>query len=410
MSTKKLSKNILIYGTSNVLKSLVPFVMLPILTHYLSAEGVGTLSLIETSLLLISPIALMGLDTAIGIDFFQKSKDQLANYIGNGLLVSVLISLLMGILFWIFKFPIENAFEITGSLLLLLPLFAFLRIVPTAVLVLFQSQQKPISYLTFSVGQTVIDFALSALLVILLRYGYVGRIVGVYGAFLIATLIGLFYLFRNKFIDLTFSKTQIKSVINFGLPLIPHAIGGTIIAMSDRYFISFFENNAQVGIYTVAYQLGAIMLLVSMSVNQAWTPMAFSMMKERHYSQVRKLSALILILFVAVILGIYLTRNFIFNLLIADSFNQAQSYIPLLLLGFFFQSCYFIVVKYLFYYKKTRVLASITFSGALVNLVLNYWLINQYQVMGVAYATAITWCLICIVTFMVSYKYFFQVD
>lgn len=410
MSTKKLSKNVIIYGLSNVLKSLVPFIMLPLLTHYLSTEGLGTLSLIETALLLVSPLVIINLDTAIGIEFFKSSKEKLAKYIGNGIFLSLLSCGILTISTNFFSNEINSLFGIHQHILILIPLFALFRVIPLITLVLFQSQQKPITYLSFSVGQTIIDFAVSALLVISYKLGYLGRLYGIYGAFLIASIAGLFYLLKHDFITLKITTQKLRQVASFGLPLIPHAIGGTIIAMSDRYFISFFESNAQVGLYTVAYQIGAIMLLISMSVNQAWTPMAFELMKNKQFSQVRKLSAALLGLFLISAILIYLFRNIIFTLFIDNSFYQALQYTPLLLLGFMFQSCYFVVVKYLFFLKRTQLLASITFIGALSNLALNYFLIREFSVMGVAYATAISWGLILIVTFMVSKKYFFQFD
>jgi O-antigen/teichoic acid export membrane protein len=152
------------------------------------------------------------------------------------------------------------------------------------------------------------------------------------------------------------------------------------------------------------------MLLVSMSVNQAWTPMAFSLIKQKAYSKIKQLSIGLFGLFTIVLLGVYFLKDILFNVIIHQSYEEAKLYIPLLLLGFFFQSCYFLAVKYLFYYKKTQTIASITFGGAVLNLILNFFLIQQFQVLGVAYATAITWLIILLVTFIVSKKYFYQVD
>lgn len=410
MTTKKLSKNIVIYGLTNVLKSLVPFIMLPILTAYLAPEALGTLSLIETALLIITPLILLNLEAAVGIEFFQIDKIQLANYIGNGFVLSLLAFILCSFIAFFFKDFIESSFGIDSSLVLILPLFALFRLIPTVVLVLFQSQDKPFTYLGYSVGQTMVDFGLSALFIMHLHHGFIGRLEGIYGAFLIASVIGGLYLLKSGFISFNLSQSTLAKVWSFGSQMIPHAIGGTIIAMSDRYFISFFENNAEVGFYTVAYQLGAIMLLVSMSVNQAWTPMAFSLIKQKAYKKIKLFSIGLLGLFTIVLLGVYFFKDIIFDLIIHENFDTAKAYIPLLLLGFFFQSCYFLAVKYLFYYKKTKTIATITFSGAIVNLILNYILINQLQVLGVAYATAITWFFIFLVTFIVSNKYFVQVD
>ena len=57
---KTLTSNILIYGGTNAVKSLIPFLMLPILTMYISPKEYGELALIETTILFLLPSS-MGL-------------------------------------------------------------------------------------------------------------------------------------------------------------------------------------------------------------------------------------------------------------------------------------------------------------------------------------------------------------
>jgi len=48
---------------------------------------------------------------------------------------------------------------------------------------------------------------------------------------------------------------------------------------------------------------------------------------------------------------------------------------------------YKMVVNYIFYVEKTKILAWITFAGALTNLALNYVLIKQFGAVGAAMAS-----------------------
>ncbi len=402
MSGKKLSKNIIIYGLSNGLKSLVPFIMLPILTSYISAEGVGILSLIETSILFLSPFILLNLEAGIGVEYFKSDKINLSKYLTNGVLLSLISFSVVFVLFFFGKSFIEQVLDIPSEIVLLLPIFVLLRLIPTIVLVVFQAQQKAMNYLFFSVFQTIIDFGLSALFILILSHGYFGRLEGTYIAFFIATIMGVGILIKMDYFNLTFDQKKIKDVLQFGLPLIPHAIGGTIIAMSDRYFISFYDGNSQVGYYTVAYQIGALMLLFSRSVNQAWSPILYALLGDKNFKQIETFTSILFFTFIVVGLGVFLLSDLIFDLLINPTFYDAKPYFPWLLLGFIFQSLYFLFANFIFYSKKTTILATITFSGALLNLLLNYFLIKRLGVIGVAYSTAITWFLFLIATFLVA--------
>lgn len=410
MSGKKLSKNIIIYGLSNGLKSLVPFVMLPILTTHISAEGVGLLSLVETSILFLTPIIFLNLEAGIGVEYFKLDTKNLAKYISNGVLLSFGIFLISQAIFFISQDLISQTFGLPGYLVLLLPIFVILRLIPTILLVIFQAKQKSVNYLFYSLSQTVFDFTLSALFIIYWKLGYQGRLQGTYIAFFIASIIGIIYIYKLGYIDFSISSKSIQRIIRFGVPLIPHAIGGTIIAMSDRYFVSIFSGNSEVGLYTVAYQIGALMLLFSLSVNQAWSPMLYDLLNKKDLKSVQKFTSILFILFLVIGVIVYFSTNLIFELLIDPSFYSAKTYVPFLLLGFIFQSIYFLFANFIFYSKKTQVLASITFSGAILNLILNYFFIKSYGVIGVAYSTAITWFLFMLATIIIVKLKFYKVD
>lgn len=403
---KKLSKDILIYGISNGLQSLVPFFMLPILTSAISAEGYGLLSLIETSVLFLIPFIMLNLEAGILVEFYKVEKKELNIYITNGILISLSSFLIISILFFITHNFIAKILAIPPELILLLPILVILRLIPTIVLVLYQAEQSAIKYLTFSISQTIVDFSLSVFFVMVIKYGYVGRLSSIYLAFFLFTIIGIFVLYKRKYINYTFSKRKIVEILKFGVPLIPHTIGGIIIIMSGRYFISYFKGNSLVGLYTVAYQIGGLVLLFSRSVNQAWSPILFNLLKEKKIDNAFKITKILFVLFILVCGVVFLSSNFLFNILVNKSYIGAKEYFPFLLLGFLFQSLYFLFANFIFYSKKTEFLAMITFSGALLNLILNYILIKIYGVIGIAYSNAITWFFFLLLVFMVFKRKF----
>ena len=393
---KKLSSNILIYGLTNGIKSLVPFLMLPILTMYLSINDYGILSIIEITILFLVPIISLNISGAINVEYFQIERSQLNQYITNAFMLSLFAFILMFTFFIIFNNAISSVLNIDNTLVLWLPIFALFRVSTQVLLGIYQVSQQPKKFALFTILQTVFDFALSYVLVINFQYGYIGRLEGVYIAFFIFSLTALYLLFKMGFLSGP-TMNYSKGILKFGLPLIPHAISGIVMAMSDRYFISHYIGNEDVGLYTVAYQLSALMLLVSISVNQAWTPILYSLLKSKDKMQQIIVYTLGLALFFIIVGSlIYFLKNILFNLLVDHKFHQAKEFFSWLLLGFVFQSLYFLVTNFLFFEKKTALLAKITISGAILNIILNYFLIQEFGTIGVAYATAITWIIYCI--------------
>jgi len=401
--TRLLSKNIIIYGGTNVLKSLLPLLMLPILTTYLSISDFGVLSLIETAILFVSPFVLLNINAAINVEYFKVGHHALREYITNALVISFISFTIVFLFFLAFKNFFASMLHIDSSLMLFVVLFSASRVISSVVLGLYQSKQEPIKFSIYTLTQTIMDFALSYLLVAIYKLGYMGRLEGTYIAFFIFSILGLYLLYRMNYVSkITFKYT--KDILNFGVPLIPHAIGGTIIAMSDRYFISYFVGNDEVGLYTIAYQISALMLLVSVSVNQAWSPMLFKLLKEKNIKQTYKYTLYLFLFFSLVVIGTYFLRDLLFYFFVNEKFYIAKKYFSWLLVGFFFQSLYFLVANLFFFEKQTKLLASITILGAILNLALNYFFINKNGVIGVAYATAITWGLFFVVVLIIDIK------
>lgn len=391
---KKLGGNIVIYGATNGIKSLVPFVMLPILTAYLSVKDYGILSLIEVTILFLTPFVTLNINSAINVEYFNLEKKELAKYISNALLLNIFATIIVLFIFFILKNKITIWLNLEDDfIVLLLPIFALLRVVSMVVLGLYQVSGKPISYALYTLMQTVIDFTLSYILVVIYKFGYLGRLEGVYIAFAISTIYGVYVLYSKNYLIFKVIFKYSKEILSYGVPLIPHVLGGVILAMSDRYFISYFISNKEVGYYSVAYQMGAIMLLLSVSVNQAWTPMLYKMLKNYNSNSktIFKYSYYLIGIYSLFALLLYIFSDTIFALLVDTKFYKAKEFFSILLIGFLFQSYYYLFTNFLFFYKKTMLLAKITFFSALLNLILNYILIKVYGTIGVAFATAITY-------------------
>jgi len=402
---KKLSSNVLIYGGTNALKSLVPFLMLPILTAYISPKEYGVLSIIETTILFLIPFIMLNINGAINVEYFRtNSKKEYKQYVINAINLSFIAFLLVFFVLTFFASDISALLKMDKKWIELLAFFTFLRVLSTIVLVIFQASQKAKKYAFFSIAQTLVDFGLSYYFVVILSYGIVGRLNGVYGSFFLFTLVALLLLYKMEYFKEKITFKYTKEILSFGIPLIPHSIGGIILAMSDRYFISYYIGNSEVGFYTVAYQVAAVLLLISTSINQAWSPMFFGLMKNRDYKKIDKIIIFLSIFFLFSAIVIYFISSYIYLYFIDSKFYPSKIYFIYLLLGFLFQSLYFLFTNYLFYYKKTSSLSAITFSGAIINIILNYILIKVYGSIGVAYATMITWFLYFITVYAISKK------
>lgn len=392
-------RTILLYGGAMGVTSLVPFIMLPLLTNELSVEDFGVLALIETSILFMVPIVSIKIEAGVGVQYFKLTQHHFKIYVINALFLSLLAFFIVFSAIFIFNDVLSQYIGLTPAYVLVLPVFALLRVVGAVMLTMFRSQSKPGYFFILSLIQSVIDIVLSIFLVVIFKNGIIGRLQGVYGALLIVTLLGLIYLYKNGYF-LYWRLKYTKQILSYSLPLIPHSIAGVVIVMSDRYFLANYYGPQEVGLYAASYQIAAVMLLMGTVINLFWSPLLYSCLRDKTYTEAIRGGGGIAIFLLIAAAFMYGIHDLLYSLLVDEKFFVSKMFFVWLLLGFLFQSLYFLLANYLFYYSKTILLAVLTVVGAVVNLVLNYLLIERFASIGVAYSTAITWFVLLFMVFV----------
>lgn len=401
---KNISKDILSYGVINGLKSLVPLLFIPILTKYLSPEDYGLLSIIEVSILFLMPFISLNIEGSIGVELYILDEKSHGKYITEALALSSMSFGVFFILFSLLSCILDSYISIPPFIILLLPVFCILRVMSGVIGVIYQMKHRILNFASFALTQTFLDFSFSLLFVVFYKFGFVGRLAGTYISYFIITCLGFFVISRMNLFDFKSKFKFYKRILSFGLPLIPHVIGGTVLAMSDRYFLLHFNGEESVGFYAVAYQMAAIMLLVGSSITTALSPIIFKILSDsdkNRFEKVLKIFLALSLFVFAVCIIIYLSKDLLFSIFVNEMFYEAKLFFPFLLLGFLFQSIYSFFAIYLFFDKKTKLLAKMTFIAAFCNVLLNYFFLLYYGAIGVAYATVLTWFLYSFIVVLV---------
>jgi O-antigen/teichoic acid export membrane protein len=93
-----------------------------------------------------------------------------------------------------------------------------------------------------------------------------------------------------------------------------------------------------------------------------------------------------------------------YHLLVDQRYHSSMTAVFWLATGFFFNGIYLTFVDYIFYLKKTHILAVITSFNLVMNMGLAYFLIRIYGANGAAMAFAITAAIVMCLTFVISYR------
>ena len=84
-------------------------------------------------------------------------------------------------------------------------------------------------------------------------------------------------------------------------------------------------------------------------------------------------------------------------IVVGEEYMPAMDYIPLIVLGYTVFGMYRVIAGYLYHLNKTVLLASISSVAAILNMILNYYLIPINGGVGAAQATLISFCVLFIV-------------
>ena len=87
-------KSSVIYLGSSILNKAIPFLLLPILTKYLSPEEYGVLSIFQLIISFFIAFIGMAIHTNVSKNFFKYTKKQTSLIIGNILIILLLTTLI----------------------------------------------------------------------------------------------------------------------------------------------------------------------------------------------------------------------------------------------------------------------------------------------------------------------------
>jgi O-antigen/teichoic acid export membrane protein len=387
-------KSFSLYSTASFIERGISFFLLPIFTFYLSTKDFGVLALLTSVFSFTLPLVTLGIQGAISVAYFKGDKNNYSSYFTSAIFPPLMGTIFLTSIVLIFKSYITNSLEIPLIWVVFIPLFSFLSFFNSLLLIDYQIKNEPGKYITYSLFSSIVNIILSLVLVILFHYGYQGRLIGQYFSISLCFIIAFYILLKKrKLLVKTFSWVNAKDSLLFGLPLVPHIIGGMIINMSDRLFIDHFLGKEQLGIYNIGYVLGSTISILCGAFANAIIPFSyelFSVNTIESKAKVVKVYAIFILLMIGVVFFIWLLTPLIFKWFIDVKFSKGTIYVFWIALAYFFQGMYLLFANIIFYLKKTKVLLYFSSINIVLNLALNYFLIPRIGAIGAAYATCVS--------------------
>ncbi len=393
---RRLLRGTLIYSATNFGLKGVNFGLVVLYTRFLTPSDFGTVALAEVIAAIVAGISSLGLSAAMQPLYFSYASERtilhkcISTLLRFGVAATVFFvisSLLLG----------TSVVQVTGIRVAFFPYIALAIGTATALqlvdyrLVLYQIEEKPVSYSMLAAACFLFTALATVYRVILLRGGAVGllggKLTGALFTFCLAAWL------CRRWLSGGWQPSFLREALPVSLPLVPHLLLALGLVAADRLILQRYRSMQEVGLYSLAYTLGMVMFLVTVSVAQAWSPVFYRLASEGEAMRSpigRMLGTVVLLLGTIAVFGSAIAHPFIRGVL--DSrYWQAATLVPLVIGGYLFHAIFVLFQMSALHKRKAQFIWVVSIVALITNLVLNFAWDPKWGMYGAAWATTVAY-------------------
>ena len=393
----RILKDSFIYLIGELFAKSLPFLMLPYLTRKLGPEGFGELSYYLTWLALFGIFIGLSQEGAVTRYFYFYGKKALNTVVTAGYLYNIFISAILLLGCWFFQA------EIMAYIVLATMFQSFINVQ----LALRQCQKQPVKYIILQIilSLTSVIFTIAALELFsedLVAYRILAIVVANALTFFIASVVlGDLFSSKNR---MTIQRLKLSAlyIFSFGIPLILHQASFFIKGQLDRLFIYEQYTKAELGIYSAGVQVAAVLPIVLMALNKAIVPYYYQGLKEKKLSiqSIKKYTLFCLAFCIIPALIGYVLPTSVYIWFLGERYADSKYYVVMYLLGYGANLPYLMLVNYLFFHARNKLVSSITFISSIFYVVLMV-VLGQYSIEYLPYALILSNILMVLIIWLI---------
>jgi len=391
------------YLVGNFMVQGLAFLSIPILTRILAPDDYGLIAVFVSIVSIFSILLGLNFHGSISRKYYEED-DSFGEFIYSTTRF-VLIFALLGVGLSIsFAQVISDFFQAPRIIFLLALGVSFLSIFPSMYLFYLQASMQSRKYAIISFVQSLTILLLSIVLILNLSEDhYLGKIIAQVAVAVIIFFYSLFQL--RKLEKRKWNFQQIKYAINLGIPLIPHTLSYFILSSFDRIIINQLKDATQTGLYSLAYNVGSLLMIVIGALNNAWVPILFKNLNEKRYLEIQKKSDVYALIIILCAFWLALFSREMVMAMASPDYYAALHIIPVIVLSSVFIFLYQLCVNYTFYVKKNIWISINTLLCGGLNIGLNYLYIPKYGYKAAAWTTLVSYFLLFVLNYITAWHF-----
>ncbi len=394
---RQLAGQSFVYGLGGIVSKLVGIFLLPIYTkpQYVSQAGFGQVETVMAASSLAAIVCQFGLTTAMFRFCWDNREPDARRRTIRTVFTAVMVLSTIAVLAGVVAIdPISSGLEVTRELALIGLAGLWVTIQYTIVTGIYRIEQRPAAFVVYSLVNIAITIVLSIVLVIPLRMGAAGIMLGNFSGTYLTYFLLLWA--RRDIVGFSVHWSLLRQMLVFALPLMPSGVALWALNLADRVQVqrltpgTQLERSAQLGTYSAASKIALGIMLVVSAFQTAWIPFANLIIDDgdakRTYRAVLTYWSMVMAWGVVAITA--LSTPYI-HLAMNPAWFGAVPVVPLLMSGSVLYGAYYILNIGVNRSKRTKLTPVVTGTAAAVNIGLNFWMIPKWGILGAGWSTVI---------------------
>ncbi len=387
-------RSVATYIFTNFFSKGVSFILIPLFTNpaYLTPTDNGLLSLFTSNMILLAPFISLGMIQSSTADFYKKQPKDFAASFTSSFFISAVMALLAATVLFIFKDVLKEKFEFPSSFIYILPILAFLIFSGEQLFALIRNRNEVNRYAITGIIKSVIEYGVSVVLIVFFLSGWKGRIWGIATSMIVVNLFAIGYYAKNRYINFSFNKHQVWDELKFGVPIFSFQLCVFMLGASNKLFLAIFNvDKYQLGIYSIACVLGAMVGTISQSIMLYAQPQLYKSISKgeatkqsvrRDFLRYVKMLTIFSVSCVAVVV-------FAYYFLINRIYLSGLPYFFIVALSSYIWGLNYFLMLFLLYHRQKRKILILALISISCSLIVNIVLVKNFLIWGDALSSLI---------------------
>ena len=390
---QRLLNNTFLFLLAQAGSKIIALVLIPIYSHVFSAEEYGLIDGITAGVSLLLPIVTLMIQTAVLRFVLDKEEDPKIIFSNS---IAIYVVEMIVILSCYIALKILNIYN---GILEFIALSLALEALNGILINYVKARNKNVLFMMQGFICTFVMGTLNILFLCVFHMGIQGYFFSIALAYLVTNIVIIIWSGCLKDVSISaIDKQKLKKMLAYCIPMIANSLSWTLMSIGDRYMIIALLGLSANGIYAIATKIPTMISSLTNIFQQSWEISAIEEQKSEDkngfYTIIFDYMSTFMVVCVS---GCMIIIRIVIEQFLGDGFVSAWRYTPFLLLSLLFSS-------YASFYgasynaeKKTMGAFLTSMAGAVINILLNYFLIKIGGLQGATIATMIAYLIMWLI-------------